>query len=87
MLEGEEIEVAKSPIRIKLKPESGFKDIEKIISALHKKGFDTDNLSKEELLFMYCYGTTQTGFFPYLNLKAYNDEIIAGISAALDKVL
>ncbi len=50
---------------------------------LRSKEFDVKAFSKEELLFLHCYGKPDSGIFPYARMGAYNDEILSGVYAAL----
>ncbi|MBF0452233.1 MAG: hypothetical protein HQK75_16140 [Candidatus Magnetomorum sp.] len=89
MLDGKEIKLENSSARIKVRPPQGFNDIQNIKTFLDHKGIDvrTDGYSKEELLYACCYGKPRKGYFPYVNLGAYNDDILRGLGAALDKTL
>lgn len=83
MLDGEEIIIAQSSIRMKLKPQKGYRDLENLKNRLRQKEVDVSGYSKEELLFIYCYGKPQRGVSPYVKLGAYNKEIFSGIYQAL----
>ncbi|NVL90187.1 MAG: hypothetical protein HWN69_04210 [Desulfobacterales bacterium] len=87
MLDGEEIRIEGSPIRIKLRPEKGYRDLENLKTRLEAKGFDVEGFSKEELLFIYCYEKPQSGLSPYVKLGAYKNEILSGIYTAVSKAL
>ena len=87
MLDGEEIKIEGSPIRIKQRPQEGYKDIERLKTRLQEKGIDVEGFSKEELLFIYCYGKPQSGLSPYVKLGAYSNEILSGIYDALVRSL
>ena len=87
MLGGEEVKISESPIRIKQRPQGGYRDHERLKSHVQEKGFDVDGFSKEELLFIYCYGKPQCGLSPYINLGAYNNEILSGLYDALVRSL
>jgi len=87
MLGGEEIKIGGSPIRIKQRPPEGYRDIERLKARLREKGFDVEGFSKEELLFIYCYGKPQGGLSPYVKLGAYNNEILSGLYNALVRSL
>ena len=87
MLGGEEVKISESPIRIKQRPQGGYRDLERLKSHVQEKGFDVDGFSKEELLFIYCYGKPQCGLSPYINLGAYNNEILSGLYDALVRSL
>jgi len=83
MAAGEEIRVPMSPIRIKIKPKDGYKDIDNLRKKLRSKGFDVERFSKEELFFVYCYGKPKSGILPYVKLGAYNNEFLSAAYAAL----
>lgn len=83
MAAGEEIMIPMSPIRIKVRPKGGYGDVDTLQMILQSKGLDVDGFSKEELLFMYCYGKPKSGIVPYIKFGAYNDEILSGAFAAL----
>ena len=85
MADGEEIMIPRSPIRIKLRPKDGYRDIDNLRMILRSRGldFDVERYSKEELLFIYCYGKPEGGILPYAKFGAYNNEILSGIYAAL----
>lgn len=83
MAHGEEIRIPMSPIRIKLRPKEGYRDIDTLKMRLRSKGFDVERFSKEELLFAYCYGEPKSGILPYVRLGAYNNELLSGVYAAL----
>ena len=87
MLDGEEIRIEGGPIRIKLRPEEGYRDLENLKTPLEAKGLDVEGFSKEELLFIYTYGNAQSGLSPYIKLGAYKNEILSGIHAAMRKIL
>ena len=83
MADGEEIMVPMSPIRIKIRPKDGYKDIDNLRKKLRSKGFDVERFSKEELLFVYCYGKPKSGILPYVKFGAYNNEFLSAAYAAL----
>lgn len=87
MAAGEDIRIEQSPIRIKLRPKEGYRDVEKLKNKLKAEGISVAGLSKEELLFLYCYGKPQEGILPYVKLGAYNKDILSGLSAALNRGL
>ena len=82
---GEEIGIGESDVKIKFRPNYGYRDMEKLKSRLAAMGRDVEGLSKEELLFGYCYGKPQRGIAPYVKPGAYNREILEGLSAALKR--
>lgn len=83
MADGEEIRIPKSPVRIKLRPKAGYRDIDNLRMVLLSRGLDVEGFSKEELLFFYCYGKPKSGILPYVKFGAYNNEILYGVFAAL----
>jgi hypothetical protein len=87
ILGGKEIKIGGSSIRIKLRPKEGYRDLERLKAFAQESGFDVNGFTKEELLFIYCYGKPQCGLSPYLNLGAYSNEILSGIYDALVRSL
>ena len=83
MLNGDEIKIAQSHIRMKLRPQNGYRDVENLKGRLQQKGIDTAGYSKEELLFIYCYEKPRKGVSPYVKLGAYNKEIFSGAYQSL----
>ena len=83
MANGEEISVPMSPIRIKLRPDGGYRDIENLRVEVRSKGFDVERFSKEELLFLNCYGEPKSGILPYVNWGAYNNELLSAAYTSL----
>lgn len=85
MIAGEEIRIGQTPVKIKFRPDDGYRDIEKLKSRLEAMGRDVEGFSKEELLFIYCHGKPQRGIAPYVKPGAYNQEILSGLFAALKR--
>ncbi len=83
MLDGNTISMEGSRIKLKRKPENGYRDLDELKIRLWNRGIDTEGLSKEELLFIYCYGDSRNGIKPYLKLGAYNEEIFSGLYDAI----
>ena len=83
MADGAEIRVPLSPISIKIKPEGGYGDMDSLRMKLEPKGLNVDMFSKEELLFMDCYGKAKKGILPYINWGAYNNELFSAAYEAL----
>lgn len=80
---GEEVWIPGSCVRIKFRPREGYRDLETLKSRLRASGIFVEDLSKEELLFAYCYGKPQQGIYPYLTGEVYGKEILSGLSEAL----
>lgn len=87
MLAGEEIRIDEYPIMMKIRPPGGYRDLETLKIRLEGKGVDVTGYSKEELLFIYCFGKPEGGLMPYVRLGAYNMEILAGMYEAMAKSL
>ena len=83
MADGEEIIIPMSPVRVKIRPRGGYRDIDNVRTALQSRGLNLKKFSKEELLFIYCYGKPKSGIVPYVNFGAYNSEFLSGAFAAL----
>ena len=83
MADGEEIIIPMSPLRIKLRPKDGYKDSDNLRMILRARGVKIEGFSKEERLFIYCYGKPRSGILPYVKFGAYNNEILSGAFAAL----
>jgi len=83
MADGEEIRIPMSPIRIKIKPKDGYKDIDNLRTKLRAKGLDVERFSKEELLFVNCFGKPKSGILPYVKFGAYNNEFLSAAYSAL----
>ena len=83
--DGEEIRIPMSPIRMKLRPPDGYRVIENLGTILASRGLDLNarKYSKEELLFIFCYGKPRSGILPYVRFGAYNREILSGAYTAL----
>jgi len=84
---GKSYKISNSYIEIKIKPKTGFRVYENIRNKLKKKGFETEGLCKEELLFASAYGKAAKGLMAYVRLDAYNKEIMEGLSAGVLRFL
>ncbi len=83
MADGEEIMIPMSPIKIKIRPKGGYGDNDHLRMILQSRGLNVEGFSKEEQLFMYCYGKPKGGILPYVKFGAYSNEILSGAVAAL----
>lgn len=81
--EGESFSFPNNFVRLKLKPQGGFKDRENINAALRKEGFDGAHFSKEETLFLCSENRAKQGFKAYVNLHAFNKDALAALSETL----
>ena len=70
-----------------MRPNGGYRDIENLKDRLEARGLDVEGFSKEEMLFIYCYGEPKEGIFPYINTGAYKKEIFSGLSEALKRLI
>lgn len=85
MMAGEEMRIEGSPVRMKIRPPGGYGDLETLRCRLEEKGVDVRGYSKEELLFIYCFGKPEGGVMPYVRLGAYDRETFSGIYEAVAK--
>ncbi|NQT01324.1 MAG: AAA family ATPase, partial [Planctomycetes bacterium] len=79
--------ISNSYIKLKIKPKAGFRAYKNISAKVNKKGFKTEGLSKEELLFVSVYGRSRKGLTAYVKVGAYNKEILEGLSAGVLRFL
>ncbi|MCP4256417.1 MAG: AAA family ATPase [Planctomycetes bacterium] len=79
--------ISNSYIKLKIKPKAGFRAYKNIKARINKKDFKTEDLSKEELLFLSVYGRSRKGLRAYLKVGAYNKEIFEGLSAGVLRFL
>lgn len=75
--------IPNSNIKIKIKPRGGFGAYENIASELFILGINSEGLSKEQLLFLSIDGKARQGLNAYINTSAYNQELLAGLTAGL----
>lgn len=80
---GDLFSVHNSFVKVKFKPQGGYKDRENINSALRMKGIDGSRYSKEEALFLCLGNDARKGFRAYVNLHAFDKEVIAALSESL----
>jgi hypothetical protein len=79
--------ISNSYIKLKIKPKAGFRAYKNIRVKVNKKGFKTEGLSQEELLFVSVYGRSRKGLMAYVKVGAYNKEIFEGLSAGVLRFL
>ena len=70
-------------LKIKIKPQKGYRSYKNLCNELEKKGIEASGLTKEELLFLSVYGEAKKGLRSYINPNAYNKEFSKGLSAGL----
>jgi len=84
LADGKYFDIPDSYIKLKIRPENGYKQIENIKAELAKQNITLKkSYSKEELLFLLSYGQPKKGLIAYINLDAYNKELLNGIKAGL----
>ncbi len=84
---GRMYKISNSYIKLKIKSKAGFRAYENIRDKVNKKGFKTEGLSKEELLFVSVYGRFRKGLTAYVKVGAYNKELLEGLSAGVLRFL
>jgi hypothetical protein len=70
-------------IKVKIKPKGGFKAYKNIVSELSELGINPEGLSKEQLLFLSIDGKAREGLKSYINTRAYNKELLTGLTVGL----
>lgn len=75
--------IPNSFIKIKIKPAGGFRDRENIDAALYQKGLDGTGFTKEEALFLGLGYKARKGFKTYLNLHAFDQELLSALTESL----
>ncbi|HIJ40483.1 MAG TPA: hypothetical protein HPP90_05310 [Deltaproteobacteria bacterium] len=83
MADGKEIKIPMNPVRMKLKPKDGYRDMDNLKTRLQSNGWKVEQFSKEELLSIYCYGKPESGILPYVKFGAYNSELLSAAYTAL----
>jgi hypothetical protein len=80
---GECIAVEDSFVRVKIRPEGGFRCLENIDAELLAKGLSSKGLNKEQALFLCVEGKASKGFGAYLNPHAYDKELLLTLRQGL----
>jgi len=80
---GECITVEGSFVRVKIRPEGGFRCLETIEAELLAKGLSSKGLNKEQALFLCVEGKARKGFSAYLNPHAYDKELLLTLRQGL----
>lgn len=80
---GECIAVEDSFVRVKIRPEGGFRCRENIEDELLAKGLSSKGLNKEQSLFLCVEGKTRKGFSAYLNPGSYSKELLLALRQGL----
>jgi len=83
--EGEVYLIPESYIKMKIRPEGGFRAYENIRDVIKRNGLKTKNRCKEELLYLSVYGKAKSGLMAYINFGAYKKELKKGLSAGMSK--
>jgi len=80
---GEPLAIPNSFTTLKLKPKGGFQDRELISMALWREGIDGAHFTKEEALFICAGYLARKGFKAYVNLHAFDKEMLTALSESL----
>jgi len=81
--DGKIFSIPDSYVKVKIRPHNGFRAHENVKAEVQRKGFKVSGHSKEELLFVSVYGRPRKGLMAYVNVGAYNKELMEGISAGV----
>ncbi len=82
-VQGESVTVDQTFIKLKFRPDEGYRDRDRINAALRKEGYDGAVYSKEEALFLLLEGKAHHGFKAYINLHACDRELLAALTESL----
>lgn len=85
MADGEVFSVPNSDIKMKMRPQNGFRAYENIKAEVAGHGSDISDCSKEELLFMAVYGVPKKGLMAYVKAGAFNKELLEGLRAGVQR--
>ena len=83
LAEGKLISIDNSFVKIKIRPETGFKVMTNLAEALQVKRVKDSmplGLNEEEQLFLLVEGLPRKGFMAYVNPHAYEKEFISALS-------
>lgn len=85
----ESFEIPDSYIRLKIRPENGYKLMENIIFELENRNITVVAKwhAKEELLFLLAYGQLKKGLSAYIDFAAYNRDLLDGIKAGMTALI
>ncbi len=85
--DGEKIRVPKSYLHMKIRPEGGFNIDENLHKKLEAEGFvNTENLSKEEKLFLLSEGKAKKGILAYNQGSKYALELLEKVREFINYV-
>jgi len=73
--------IENSSLKVKIKPDEGYKHVENIRKEVKRRGYKTEGRSKESLLCLSIYGKAQSGLKAYMRLEALTKDLKNGISA------
>ena len=79
--DGEVHWIENSNLKVKLRPDDGYKHIENIRREVKRKGYKIEGRSKESLLHLSIYGKAKSGLKAYMRLGALTKDLKKGISA------
>nr|AFZ77005.1 hypothetical protein ALPM_00010 [delta proteobacterium ML-1] len=70
-------------LRIKFRPETGFREGARIQDELRRHGFEDEGYTKEEALFLCAQGVRRSGFRAYLNVHLLDKELLTAVTGGL----
>jgi len=77
---GETLVTPDGNVRIKIRPEGGFRVNERLLRELRARGMDAGGFNKEEALFLCVDGAPKKGFKAYLNPHAFDSEVAGALA-------
>lgn len=86
LAEGALISLDNSFVKIKIRPDTGFKVMANLANALQDKGVNDaarTGLNEEQQLFLLVEGLPRKGFMAYLNPHAYEKEFFSALSEGI----
>ncbi|VEN74631.1 conserved hypothetical protein [Candidatus Desulfarcum epimagneticum] len=87
LADGQVISVDHSFVRIKIRPDNGYRDMANLDSELSAKAAGDsagEVLNKEQRIFLLTEGRARKGFLSYVNPRAYERELLSALIVGVD---
>ncbi|MEI6127365.1 MAG: hypothetical protein WCQ99_12520, partial [Pseudomonadota bacterium] len=85
--EGDAYAIPGGFVKVKVRPEGGFKVRQNIYWELLQKGLSSAELTTEQALFLLAYGRAAKGFSAYLNKSAFCPDLLAAFGSSMSKAM